>query len=59
MLLVGLGVVILLAAAFAVGHLTGASRTGPTTGPVRIQAPAAATGAITSYCPAGRLRGPC
>ena len=59
MLLVGLAIVVLLAAAFAVGHLTGTSRQGTTTSPVGIQAPASAGIAVTSYCPAGQLRGPC
>jgi hypothetical protein len=59
MLLVGLAVVVLLAVAFTVGHLTAGSHQGPVSGPTHVQAHAGVADEAGSFCPAGRLPGPC
>jgi hypothetical protein len=59
LLLLGLAVVVLVAASFVVGHATGSSHQGPEATPVRTLAPAYASSGIGSYCQAGHLRGPC
>ena len=59
LLLLGFALAVLLAASFAVGHLTGSSPRGSVTGPTPVHAPAAATDVSGSYCQAGHLRGPC
>ncbi len=57
MLLVGLAVVILMAVAFTVGHLTASSPQGSISGPAQVQAHAGVVDDAGSYCEA--LRGPC
>jgi flagellar basal body-associated protein FliL len=59
LLLLALALVVLLAASFAIGHVTGSSHQGPATSPTQIQAPATANTETGSYCQVGHLRGPC
>ena len=55
--LVAVAVVIVIALAFTVGHLTAASPSGPATTPAQVQA-SIGTGA-GAHCQAGHLSGPC
>jgi hypothetical protein len=58
--LLGTTVVVLLAIAFTVGHLTASSRqTPPTSAPTQVQAPANGVADISSYCQVGHVQGPC
>ena len=59
LLLLGLAFVVLLAASFAIGHVTGSSHQGPAASSTQIQSPANANTVIGSYCDVGHLRGPC
>ena len=60
MFLVGTTLVVLLAIAFTVGHLTaGSHQTQPASGAGQVLAPAGGTAGISSLCPVGPVRGPC
>jgi hypothetical protein len=55
-ILVGLALVVLLAAAFTVGHLTAGNHQAPATAPITIQTPTPASGQTGPDCRAGHLR---
>jgi hypothetical protein len=57
--LVALAIVILVAVAFTVGHMTATTRLGPATSPARVQVPAVGADDTGRYCQVGHLRGPC
>jgi multidrug resistance efflux pump len=59
LLLSALALVVLLAASFAIGHVTGSSHQGPATSSAQIQAPVTAIAGTGAYCQVGHLRGPC
>jgi hypothetical protein len=60
MLLLGTTLVVLLAIAFTVGHLTaGSHQAQPASVPAQVQAAANGAADVSSHCQVGHVQGPC